>query len=60
MGPYNTAQQEIMLCMHPVNETRHYNVTSSLIAWVHAQNDLWQQAILDNVCDTDNLVIHIP
>ena len=28
----------IILCMHPANE-RHYNIASSLIGWVHAQND---------------------
>ena len=31
----------IILCMHPANERRRYNVTSSLIVWEHAQNDLW-------------------
>ena len=30
-----------MLCMHPANERRRYIVTSPLIGWVHAQNDLW-------------------
>ena len=25
--------------MHPANERWRYNVTSSLIGWVHAQND---------------------
>ena len=25
--------------MHPVNKRRRYNVTSSLIGWVHTQND---------------------
>ena len=30
----------IILCMHPANERRH-DVTSSLIGWVHAQNDPW-------------------
>ena len=29
----------IILCMRPANESRRYNVTSSLIGWVHAQND---------------------
>ena len=34
----------IILCMHPANERRHYNVTSSLIGWAHihiiyVQND---------------------
>ena len=27
--------------MCPANERRRYNVTSSLIGWVHTQNDLW-------------------
>ena len=31
----------IILCMHPANERRRYNVTSSLTGWVHAQNDPW-------------------
>ena len=26
-------------CVHPANERRRYNVTSSLIGWVHTQND---------------------
>ena len=30
----------IILCMRPANEGRRYNVTSSLIGWSHAQNDL--------------------
>ena len=30
----------IILCMCPANERRRYNVTS-LIGWVHTQNDLW-------------------
>ena len=29
----------IILCMHPANERRRYNVTSSLIGWAHEQND---------------------
>ena len=29
----------IILCMHPANERRRYDVTSSLIGWVHTQND---------------------
>ena len=29
----------IILCMRPANERRHYIVTSSLIGWVHTQND---------------------
>ena len=30
----------IILWMRPANERRRYNVTSSLIGWKHAQNDL--------------------
>ena len=29
----------IILCMRPANERWHYNVTSSVIGWVHTQND---------------------
>ena len=29
----------IILCMRPANERQRYNVTLSLIGWVHAQND---------------------
>ena len=31
----------IVLCMQPANEKQHYNVTSFLIGWEHAQNDPW-------------------
>ena len=31
----------IILCMHPANERRRYNVTSSLIGWAHSCNDTW-------------------
>ena len=31
----------IILCMGPANERRRYNVTSSLIGWVHSQNHPW-------------------
>ena len=30
----------IILCMHPANEGWHCNITLSLIAWAHTQNDL--------------------
>ena len=30
---------KIILCMHPANERRRYNVTSSLFAWAHTLND---------------------
>ena len=29
----------IILCMHPANERRRYNVTSPLIGWLHTQNN---------------------
>ena len=34
----------IILCMRPVNERQRYNVTSSLIGWVHSEIDplVWQ------------------
>ena len=31
----------IVLCMHPANDRWSYIVTSSLIGWVHTQNDPW-------------------
>ena len=31
----------VILCMHPANERRRYSVTSSLIGWLHTQNDPW-------------------
>ena len=34
------ADSGIILCMRLVNERRRYNVTSSLIGWAHAQNNL--------------------
>ena len=30
-----------ILCMHPANERRRYNVTSSLICWAHTESDPW-------------------
>ena len=30
----------IILCIPPANERRRYKVTSSVIGWVHSQNDL--------------------
>ena len=32
--------QSIILCMHPANERRCYNLTTSLIGWVQTQNNL--------------------
>ena len=32
-------QDVVILYMHPANERRRYNVTSSLIGWMHTQND---------------------
>ena len=37
----------IILCMHPANERRCYNVTSSLIGWVHAHNNPCIMTVLD-------------
>ena len=31
----------IILCMHPANGRRHYNVTSSLIGWAYTQNAVY-------------------
>ena len=42
----------IILCMCPANEGRRYNVTSSLIGWVHTKND----ANLGTVAPIDDLV----
>ena len=30
------------LCMHPANERRRWNVTSSLTGWAHTENDPWK------------------
>ena len=35
---YRCIYAGIILCMHPANERRRYNVTLSLIGWVHAKN----------------------
>ena len=37
--PCDTPVAGIILCMHPANGRRRYNVTSSLIGWAHTQND---------------------
>ena len=34
--------------MHPTNERRRYNVTS-LIGWVHAQNDPWDKICVEPI-----------
>ena len=34
-----TVKAGIILCMHPANVRRRYNVTLSLFGWVHSQND---------------------
>ena len=36
-GYQNTCSTGITLYMRPANERRRYNVTSSLIGWVHSQ-----------------------
>ena len=28
--------------MHPANERRRYDVTSSLVGWIQAQNEAWE------------------
>ena len=35
---------DIILCIRPTNKRRRYIVTSSLIGWVHTQNDSWDMA----------------
>ena len=35
-------KSRIIQCMRSANERRRYHVTSSLIGWVHTQNDLWK------------------
>ena len=39
VDPEGVTTAGVILCMRPANERRRYNVTSSLIDWVHAQND---------------------
>ena len=39
----------IILCTRPANERRRYIVTSSLIDWVHTQNDPWTHKICVSV-----------
>ena len=34
------------MCMRPANESRRYNVTSSLIGWAHTQNDIWTERFI--------------
>ena len=40
---YYTSQKcpGIILCLRPANEKWHYNVTSFLICWAHAQSNPW-------------------
>ena len=47
-GQY-TYETGIISCMHPANERRRYNVTSSLIGWAHLQNDpCWHAGVQIN------------
>ena len=46
----------IILCMHPANERRRYDVTWSLIGWAHAQNGPWECA--DDVPSRQGLHTH--
>ena len=39
---YTQSKLGIILWMHPANKRLHYIVMSSLIGWVHAQNDPWK------------------
>ena len=41
----NNTRTGTMLRLCPANERGHYNITSSLIGWVHTQNDPWVQEI---------------
>ena len=43
----------IILCMRPANERRHYNVTSSLIGWAHAQNEPYE--VIKPWCNRSNV-----
>ena len=48
----------IILCMRPANERQFYNVTSSPIGWVHAQNDSWKhQHVFVAFPDTENVQV---
>ena len=40
-GHVQTEASGIILCMGPANERWRYNLTSSLIGWMHIQNDPW-------------------
>ena len=31
----------IILCMRPIDERRHYNITSSIIGWAHTHPCVW-------------------
>ena len=60
--PPVTKRTMIILCMCAANERRPYSVTSSLIGWVHSQNDPWksQENASRDVCRifpfTDKLI----
>ena len=41
IGKLRASFNGIILLMCPAYERQRYNVTSSLIGWVHSQNDLW-------------------
>ena len=52
----------IILCMSPVNERRHYIETTSLIGWVHIQNDSWYKEYLSSCKDShyiDEMVMRL-
>ena len=39
MAKFGSHCYRVIMCMRPANERRRYIVTSSLIGWVHTQND---------------------
>ena len=59
----STAMLFIILCMCPVHEGWPYIVMSSLIGWVHAQNDPWvltmhdKQVLVIHTRDPEDLTI---
>ena len=49
----------IFLCMRPANESRRYNVTSSLIGWAFAQNDSWRHFGVKSQANPRSFVIWV-
>ena len=48
----------IIFHMRPASESRRYNVTSSLIGWVHTQNDPWTETWRTKTQVVDSIVGH--